>query len=102
MIGEFPGKQPAGEGDKFPVVEVNYAEAEEFCKKLTEQGYKSGELQRGWEFGLPTEAQWEYAIGLVTSQKMRNCLFDNCFSSSPAVNGWGKGRSIRFSPVYRA
>src|SRR4030081_3977220 len=37
VIGAFPGQQPADEGDDFPVVEVNYAEAEGFCRKLTEQ-----------------------------------------------------------------
>src|ERR1700733_14136418 len=31
-VGEFPRKQPPGEGDDFPVVDVNYADCEVFCK----------------------------------------------------------------------
>src|SRR5262245_58450965 len=37
VVGPFPRKQPAGQGDDFPVVEVSYAEAEGFCRKLTER-----------------------------------------------------------------
>ena len=61
VVGDFPGRQPTGEGDDFPVVEVSHAEAEEFCRKLTESAHKSGELPQEWQFRLPTDAQWEYA-----------------------------------------
>jgi Sulfatase-modifying factor enzyme 1 len=59
VVGEIPGKQPRGEGNDFPVVEVNYTEAEGFCRTLTEQARKAGDLPNDWEFRLPTEAQWE-------------------------------------------
>src|SRR5688572_7933028 len=37
VVGEFPGAFTAGEGDDFPVYTVNFAEAEGFCRKLTER-----------------------------------------------------------------
>jgi formylglycine-generating enzyme len=67
VVGEFPHTQPRGEGDDFPVVEVNYGDAETFCRKLTERARKRGDLPTGWEFRLPTEAQWEYACRAGTT-----------------------------------
>jgi formylglycine-generating enzyme required for sulfatase activity len=43
-----------------PVESVSWDEAAEFCKKLTEQEGTAGRLPGGWEFRLPSEAQWEY------------------------------------------
>src|SRR5436190_8702725 len=60
ITGKLPGKltEAGGTGDDFPVYEVNYAQAESFCNKLTELAHKSGDLPAEWEFHLPTEAQW--------------------------------------------
>jgi hypothetical protein len=57
VVGEFPRQQPPGQGDDFPVCEVSYAEAEEFCRKLTECGHKSGALPNAWEFRLRYEPE---------------------------------------------
>jgi formylglycine-generating enzyme required for sulfatase activity len=69
VMGKLPGELTAElpEGDDYPVGNVNFAEAEAFCARLTELGRKSGELPDGWEFRLPTEAQWEYACRAGTT-----------------------------------
>ncbi len=78
VMGELPGPLTAElpEGDDYPVGNLNFAEAEAFCAKLTELGRRSGELPKDWEFRLPTEAQWEYACraGTTTATSFGDAL----------------------------
>ena len=103
VCGEFPTTSTIVEGDNFPMNTVNYAEAQNFCRKLTESGHASGELPKEWEIRLPTEAEWEYAcragtttatsFGVQLSSKQANIKGEPFDGASPAgsyqANAWG-------------
>ena len=54
-------------GDTLPVEQVSWEDAMAFCKKLNDRERVAGRLPTGWEFTLPTEAQWEYACRAGTT-----------------------------------
>lgn len=55
------GQEHTNEGDDFPATFVNWGDAMEFCRKLSERERTAGRLPAGWEYTLPTEAQWDRA-----------------------------------------
>ena len=53
LMGETAGGGGGGEGDALAVSQIMYADALEFCRRLS--------IATNLEVRLPTEAQWEYA-----------------------------------------
>ena len=68
VIGDNPSIFKKGYDN--PVENVSWDDAMEFCSKLNRQ-FKE-KLPEGYEFSLPTEAQWEYACRAGTTTALNN------------------------------
>ena len=67
------GKNPSDfKGDDLPVEQVNWNDAKDFCAKLTATEKAAGRLPEGYEYTLPTEAQWEYACRAETTTALNS------------------------------
>lgn len=83
-------------GASLPVENVTWDMASDFCRQLTEQERDAGKLPAGYEYRLPTEAQWEYCCRAGETAK-----FSYGDSDRSLVDyAWYKGKSsARTHPV---
>ncbi len=99
---QFQGSEYPDSANR-PVEQVSWHDARSYCKALTAQQSARGSVPSGYEYRLPTEAEWEYACraGTTTSWNVGNSL--NCSQAnhnfcigkqtsvvgSYAPNAWG-------------
>jgi hypothetical protein len=86
-----------------PVEQVTWHDARSYCAALTAQQAALGAVPSGYEYRLPTEAEWEYACraGTTTSWNVGNSLscsqanHESCIGDQTSVvgsyapNTWG-------------
>ncbi len=77
-----------GDG-QLPVENVSWDDACGFCKKLTAQEQAAGRLPAGYEYRLPTEAEWEYACRAGTTTR----YYTGDTDSDLGAAGWYGGNS---------
>ncbi|HEX6810661.1 MAG TPA: SUMF1/EgtB/PvdO family nonheme iron enzyme [Planctomycetota bacterium] len=72
----IPEPRWEGSNAKLPANRISWQDANEFCERLTQLALEQG-LPVGYRFGLPREAEWEYACRAGRDE-------DYCFGSDRA------------------
>jgi len=90
--------------DNLPMHYVTWAEAMEFCRRLTVEARIAGTLPDGYRYTLPTEAQWEYACRAGTTTATyagRMVILGEC--DAPVLDGiaW-YGKTAIWLPAEKA
>ena len=73
-------------GEEFPVDNISFADAVEFCERLTESERAKKRLPKGYEYRLPTNMEWEFAANEGSIDK----IFKYSGSDLPDYYAWFK------------
>ena len=91
------GNNPAHfQGDELPVESVSWFDAMEFCRRLNEKECSADRLPEGYEYTLPTEAQWEYVCRAGTTGPYADTLDEMAWFFKGMFS---KGSSTKTHPV---